>query len=156
MTIILKRRGHNPREPVQSLIRVTKKHHSTVISANMRHVRHLLICFDVLKLVTNQGETVAQSFSFCGSARMRRKPETIQLSVNNQQFSQLRQISDVAAAKGRPCLRLAVDPVRHDGNGFLIDMGRIPLLDNRKIRLAFLIALARFPALLAQEISGRG
>lgn len=59
----------------------------------------------------------------------------------------------VCPGSGTPTL-LAIDPRCHDRNRLLIDARRVPLLDHREVGLAFLVAAAWFPALLAQEVCG--
>src|SRR6056297_3045248 len=64
-----------------------------------------------------------------------------------------------ASDTGAACDRNGVLPVDlggHDGDGSLINGRRVPLLDDAEIGLALLVALSRFPPLLAQEIRRRG
>src|SRR5271156_440565 len=50
----------------------------------------------------------------------------------------------------------AVDLASHQRDRLLIDLGRVPFLDRREIRLARLIAGAGAPAMGFEEIRGRG
>jgi hypothetical protein len=50
---------------------------------------------------------------------------------------------------------LTVDLRAHDGDGLLVNRRGVPFLDHGKVCFAFLIALARFPPLLAQVVGGR-
>lgn len=47
---------------------------------------------------------------------------------------------------------LSVDARAHNGDGLLVDACSVPLLDNIKVGLTFLIASTGFPAFLAQEV----
>src|SRR5262245_40764289 len=49
-----------------------------------------------------------------------------------------------------------VDALANDGDGLLIDAGRVPALDRGKVRLARLVARAPDPAMAFEEIGGRG
>src|SRR5262245_60975144 len=58
---------------------------------------------------------------------------------------------DIAA-----CPLASVDAFADDGDGLLINAGRVPPLDRGKVRLARLIARTPDPAVAFEEIGGRG
>ncbi len=63
-----------------------------------------------------------------------------------------RRVRDRQALAFTVAFRSAVDLGTHDRDGLLIDSCRVPLLDDFKVGLAFLIPLPRLPAFLAQEV----